>query len=187
MILNENSFKSTLKEANIDEKIYIIFNHGSLRNLDNYYLLAVCKSRADAIKELIEIAQYRVQEFGNVKNTLVCYLINPADYYCTIDEFIQASTKYSDGQDLHWFHTDVVYALSSMAEHATPVYKLSMTDVEVEFYEDFINKNSMNIDLYDDQYDYPVLNTEAIDTINNDPAFTKFVDTKLADTINKAL
>lgn len=186
----ENSTNSTLKEANIDEKIYVIFNYGTPKNLDNYYLLAVCKSRLETIKELTEIARYRVQEFGNVKNTLVCYLINPADYDCTADEFVQAAAKYSDGQDLHWFHTNIVYALSSMVEHAKPLYKLSMTDIEVEFYEDFIAKSSTSItiaDLYDDEYSYPVLNQAVISKINTDPTFIKFVDTKLAAAINKAL
>lgn len=174
--------------AGNNNKLYVIFNYLRSNDLDNFCMIAACETKTDAIKALIDEAKFRIEGLGSLHNQVVCYLVDPTDYDLSINEFIDAADdKYNSGQDLHYEHTDVVYALSSMAEHETPLYELTMGDIQIEFYDDFLNHNSQTVgitfdDLYDSNFD-----RKLVSQIFNNVAFQKFMLNKLDIDINKAL
>jgi hypothetical protein len=134
------------------------------------------------------MAEQSVENYGRYKNTLVCYLIDPDTYDLTNDDFIEASEdKYYYGPDLHADHTDVVYALSSMASYAKPLYKLDRPIVEIEFYDKFLSQanNPTGITI-DDIYDSS-FNSNLINKVYNNSEFQKFMKDKLTKDINSAL
>ncbi len=181
-----NNTKTVASSNN--NKLYVIFNYLKSNDLDNFCMIEACKTKTDAIKALINEAKFRIKGFGSLHNKVVCYLIDPTDYGLSINEFIDAADdKYNSGQDLHYEHTDVVYAISSMTEHETPIYELTMGDIQTEFYDDFLSHNSQSIgitfdDLYDSNFD-----RELISQVYNNAAFQKFMLNKLDTDINKAL
>jgi hypothetical protein len=181
-----NNTKTVASSNN--NKLYVIFNYLKSNDLDNFCMIEACETKTDAIKALIDEAKFRIQGFGGLHNKMVCYLIDPADYDLSINEFIDAANdKYNSGQDLHYEHTDVVYAISSMAEHETPIYELTMGDIQTEFYDDFLSHNSQSVgitfdDLYDSNFDRALINQ-----VYNNAAFQKFMLNKLNTDINKAL
>ena len=181
-----NNTKAVASSNN--NKLYVIFNYLRSNDLDNFCMIEACKTKTDAIKALIEEAKFRIEGFGSLHNKVVCYLIDPTDYDLSINEFIDAADdKYNSGQDLHYEHTDVVYAISSMAEHETPIYELTMGDIQTEFYDDFLSHNSQSVgitfdDIYDSNFD-----RKLISQVYNNAAFQKFMLNKLSTDINKAL
>ena len=181
-ILEENNNKN-------NNKLYVIFNYYMPNDLDDFCLLHVGTSKTDAITDLIDMAEQSVENYGRYKNTLVCFKIDPADYDVTEDEFVDAAESKHDycGEGLHYDHTDVVYALSSMASYAKPLYKLNRPIVEIEFYDKFLsqpnNPTGLTIDdIYDSNFDSTLINK-----IYKNPDFQKFMKDKLNKDINNAL
>jgi hypothetical protein len=184
-------YENMWDDTKIGGRTYIIFNYYKENNLDEFYLHAVYNSKSDAVKRLIEEADYRIQEVCGLDNTLVCYLLDPNEYGCTADELKQAAdSKYSGGVDLHFEHRDVVYTLSGIVsdKSETPKYKLSIADIAIEFYEDYLIKNAAILGLdVDDLYLYGELNTEVVNTIAKDKDFKSFCIAKLTSDLNSAL
>ena len=180
-----------LNEGLSANKIYIIFNYYRENSLDNFYLHTVCESKSDAVKTLIEEADYRIQAVRGLDNTLVCYLVDPNEYGCTIEELKQAAeSKYSGGPDLHWEHREAVYTLNNIVsdKNEFPKYKLSIADIEIDFYEDYIIKNADSLGLdVEDLYLYGELNTEIVNIISKDKNFKSFYMNKLITDINNTL
>ena len=163
-------------------KVYIVCNHGAVNDLDNFYLHAVCLNKPEAVARFTEEAEYRVEQYDALDNTLYCYYVNPADYDITIKALMNAgAAKYSGGVDLHYEHKDVVYALSSIAEHETPVHELSMDDIWDDYYLAYLESTGYDTDTID------VTDTYALEDLLSDTSyddnFKKFVSSKLA-TIN---
>lgn len=183
-----NNTKAVATGAISNNKLYVIFNYLKSDDLDNFCLIAACETKIDAIKALIDEAKFRIEGFGSLHNKVVCYLVDPADYNLSINEFIDAANdKNNSGPDLHYEHTDVVYAISSMAELETPIYELTMGDIQTEFYDDFLSHNSQSVgitfnDLYDSNFD-----RKLVSQVYNNAAFQKFMLNKLDTDINKAL
>lgn len=181
-----NNTKTVTGDNN--NKLYVIFNYLKSNDLDNFCMIDACETKTDAVRALINEAKFRIEGFGSLHNEVVCYLVDPADYDLAKNEFIDAANdKYNSGPDLHYEHTDVVYAISSMAEHETPIYELTMGDVQTEFYDDFLSRNSQSIgitfnDLYDSNFD-----RKLISQVFNNAAFQKFMLNKLNNDINNAL
>ena len=158
--------------------VYIVINYGTLNNLDNYYLHAVCLNKNEAVNSFIEEAEYRIQNYGELNNTLYCYAITPANYDTTLDELKQAANgKDSGGVDLHWEHTNVVYALSNIAKNATPVFELSMSDIWADYYIAYLVSTGYDIDTIDETDVYAV--QDITSDLAEDSNFAKFIANKL--------
>jgi hypothetical protein len=183
---------STSPQAdNGDDKVYVTFNYSTANSLDSFWAFDVYRNKSEACKGLLEIAEDRVSNFVKLNNLMVCYAFDlktlEADYEITIDELEDAVGE--GGQNLHYDYTDVCYCLSGMAETESPVFKLSIADIGIEYYEEFIsqNQNTLPYDI-DDFYDNRDM---VVEKLNNDPniapKFKKFVTSKLTATITKAL
>ena len=158
--------------------VYIVFNCGASNDLDNYYLHAACLNRNEAINSFIEEADYRIKNYNALDNTLYCCEVTLADYDITLDELKQAAnSKYSGGVDLHWEHTDVVYALSNIAKNATPVFELSMADIWADYYIAYLASTGYDIDTIDETDVYAV--QDITSDLAEDDAFEKFIINKL--------
>jgi hypothetical protein len=170
-------------EESSTSKIYIVFNYYPIKyssgySLDSFYLHAVSADKNKIISNLKEEALYRVQNLNSLDNTLVCYLIDPIKYDCTTDEFIKAAGK--GGQDLHFESKDIVYALSSIVDSETPLYQLSMGDIQF-LYEEYIEMNSSTLGFdVDDFYTYSgVSDPDVKEILDKDPNFEKFITNRL--------
>lgn len=155
------------------KNLYVIFNYYLPNSLDNFCMLAVCESKNEAMSSLAEEAMWRVTNCQGLENTLVCYLIDPEDYDLTASDFIKAAEDpYSSGQDLHYDHTDVVYALSSMVRDSSevPLYKLKVSDIETDFYEAYFGT------FYDNNFDEYI----------KDSGFKTFVTNKIKTDVSKS-
>ena len=189
VLQEEFSNIKTLKESDTS-KIYIVFNYYPIKyssgyDLDNFYLHTASTDRAKVVNSLKEQALYRADYLGNLDNTLVCYSINPEKYNCTMDDFYEAEGI--GGHDLHWNFRDVVYALTSLADYETPIYKLDMSDI-ASFYEDFIDKYGSSLGLsIDDLYKYGNYNLDTIAEIRRTADFKKFIEGALTSAINAAI
>jgi hypothetical protein len=162
--------------------VYIVFNCGAINNLDNYYLHTVCLNKHEAINSFIEEAKYRIQNYGELDNTLYCYAISPADYDITFDELKQAANmKDSGGADLHWEFTDVVYTLSNIAAKAIPMFELSMADIWADYYIAYLASTGYDIDSIDETDVYAV--QDITSDLAEDDVFAKFVVDKLKSEI----
>ena len=161
-------------------KVYVVFNYYPIKyksgyDLDNFYLHLVSTNRNEVINRLQEEAVYRVENIAELQNSLVCYYIDPADYDCTVDDFLAAEGK--GGHDLHWDFRDVTYALTSIADYSTPLFSQSTADI-MFMYDDYIEKNASTLGFdIDDLYanNYNTLDTDIIETLNADPNFKKFI------------
>lgn len=166
--------------------VYLVFNYGTINNLDNYYLHTVCLNKTEAIASLIEEAEYRIQNYGELDNSLYCYVVNPADYDIALSDLKQAAAaKRSGGVDLHWEYTDVVYALSSIAEHETPIYELSMADIWADYYTAYLASTGYDIDSIDETDIYAI--QDLLSELADDEDFKKFIRNKLTTEVNKAI
>jgi hypothetical protein len=187
----EKLHKKELKESSTS-KIYVVFNYYPIKyssgyDLDNFYLHTVSTDKNEVINSLKEEALHRVQGLDNLKNTLVCYLIDPTEYECTADELMDAEGE--GGQDLHWEFRDIVYVLSSIPDHETPLYKLSMGDIQ-QLYEEYIeaNKHILGFDTDDFYiYDFDATDPDAREILDEDPNFKKFITDKLSADITAAV
>lgn len=166
--------------------VYLVFNYGTINNLDNYYLHAVCLNKAEAIASLIEEAEYRIQNYSELDNSLYCYAVDPADYDIALSELKQAAAaKHSGGVDLHWEYTDVVYALCSIAEHETPLYELSMADIWADYYVAYLASTGYDIDSIDETDLYAM--QDLLSELADDEDFKKFIISKLTAEVNSAM
>ena len=169
--------------------LYVVFNYFRPNDLDNFCMLLADTDKKDTVDALVEMAEQSVENYGRYKNTLVCFKIDPADYDMSADEFIEASESKHDycGEGLHHEFTDVVYTLSHLAANEKPLYELDRHIVEIEFYDEFLSKNSQLVgftinDIYDSNFD-----SNLISQVYNDAAFQKFMKDKLIKTITNAL
>lgn len=159
------------------KSLYVVFNYFDPTNLDNFYFHKACISKKEAIAEVQEQAKWRVLNHEGLSNVLVCYLIDPSNYDLTVDDFIDAAEdKYSSGQDLHWDHQEVVYALSNITSDKTlqPIYSLDIPSIEADFYASFMESKGLYVD-EDDFYD-----------LLDDAEFNNFVDDKVTTDVVKA-
>ena len=176
---------ATTQSAN---NLYVIFNYYRPNDLDDFCMLHADTDKSATVQALVDMAEQSVENFGRYKNTLVCFKIDPDEYDLTADDFIEASESKHDycGEGLHYEYTDVVYALSHLAANETPLYKLDMPIVEIEFYDAFLRQNNKLGITIDDIYDANY-NANIISRVYNDKDFQKFMKNKLAADISKAL
>ena len=183
-----SSGPSNSSTASSPTNLYVVFNYYRPNDLDGFCMLLAETDKTATVQALIDMAEQSVENFGKYRNTLVCYKINPNDYDLDANDFIDAAEdKYYYGPDLHADHRYVVYALSAMASDEKPLYALDKPIVEIEFYEEFLNKNSRLVgftidDIIDSNYD-----SDLISQVYNDASFQKFMKDKLKRTITNAL
>lgn len=188
-VTKSTSAVSASNTASSTGNLYVVFNYYRPNDLDDFCLLHVDASKSATVDALIEMAEQSVENYGRYKNTLVCYKIDPDEFDMTDDDFIEAAESKHDycGEGLHYEYTDVVYTLSHLAANEKPLYELDRPLVEIEYYDEFLSKNShlvgftMN-DIYDSNFDSTLINK-----VFKDPAFQKFMKDKLTKTITNAL
>ena len=184
--LHEELSNRKLQES-VSNRLYVVFNYYPVKystghDLDSFYLHTATLNKAEALDSLIAQSFYRVANFGDLQNTLVCFEINPAEYDCTVDDFYAAEGE--GGQDLHWEYRDIVYTLDSIVDSETPLYTLSTGDI-LGLYEDFIVEFGDELALsVDDLYVYGnSLNISTVKIIQSHAKFNPYVEKNLTITI----
>ena len=194
MKLTKSELKNMIREALREEllhevkvpvthvaspKVFVVCNHGAINNLDNFYLHGVYFNKYEAIKCIKEEVEYRIENYNNLDNTLYCYFVNPTTYDTTVKALTTAANaKNSGGVDLHYDYKDVVYALSSIAEHESPVYELSMSDIWNDYYLAYLASAGYDIETIDVTDTYAM--QDLLSDLDYDDEFKKFISNKFA-------